>query len=849
MTVKYKSLVSKDSFPVSFSHDVPHKDYEYTVYHFKSTLPAGEYTLELDFESELSRSMAGYYLSTYIADSETKHLATTQFEPTSARLAFPCLDEPNKKAIFDITMICDEKYSALSNMPTKSVTTVGTQKVFDFIPTVKMSTYLVAFIVSDFEPISSQTKNGVKVSVYTQPGSSYLGEYALKVAVPILEYYQDAFGIDFPLPKLDMIAIPDFAAGAMENWGLVTYRDTALLYDPKRSTPNNKQRVATVVGHELAHQWFGNLVTMKWWNDLWLNEGFAEFMEYKSVAAAEPTWNMTDQFIPLDLVRALQADESYFTHAIALPVKNPNEISSIFDDISYGKGSSILRMLEAWMDEKYGKGVFFQKLHNYLSSHAYQNAETQELWAALRTDDQDVGAFMDTWTNQPGFPFLHFADLERSSVMVHQERFLFGHLLKERLIDQRRLPLTVQSPEPAAQFWSVPLSYAIYSNATGSPKRLARGFTEVSRLGEIKVEFAEVYPADCILLANFEQTSVYRSLYDVRTYHYVIEWLQNDLEFLPPVERAGLLSDVFAMTLSGRLEDPTIALELTKILAKETNILVWETALKDLENLKDIFALFPTYGPIIRYQNSLIEKVIAHVGWVETTADDSAHHLRAMLRARLLAEAVRNNHKSTVAKALEYFKLIKSGQTDKVDVAPDVFGAIYDAGVIYGDLDDYDFVLSKFKASTFAPDQQIYLHALASSPVPYLQARTCSIAISGAVRKQDIKVLLSQVATLSPVGHISVWLFLMDNWEAIVSIFTGSDFGKINDLLEDVTSAFTKPYLISEAERLFVDQSDPEFEVPAGAQVSVLKGLETAKQLLEWRKLYGSRVADWLATQ
>jgi aminopeptidase N len=318
---------------------------EYSVFYFANDIAPGQYRLSLGFNATLSRSMEGFYSSRYTApDGTDRFLATTQFEPTYARKAFPCLDEPGMKAVFEISIAVERGYHALSNMPVNNTKQVGGLTEYNFNPTLTMSSYLVAFVVSDFESISTRTKNGINVSVYTKPSMTYLGKYALAAAAAMLDYYQTAYGIEFPLPKCDLIAIPDFQAGAMENWGLITFRDTALLYDPQSSTETSKERVAEVVAHELAHQWFGNLVTMKWWNDLWLNEGFAEFMEYKAVNAYEPNWKMLETFIPYDLVRALHADESAYTHSIALPVNNPNEINNIFDDISYGKGSSVLRL-------------------------------------------------------------------------------------------------------------------------------------------------------------------------------------------------------------------------------------------------------------------------------------------------------------------------------------------------------------------------------------------------------------------------------------------------------------------------------------------------------------------------
>lgn len=820
------------------------EDLEYTVFSFARSLSSGVYILSISYRGQLSSGLSGYYLSTYHLDNDTDpkghNIATTQFEPTDARRAFPCLDEPSQKASFEITMLVQDGFHALSNMPVKNQRSLfNNWNEFQFEKTVKMSTYLVAFIVSDFVKVSSKTKSGVDVSVWTAPTKQHLGEYALKVGTPILEFYEETFGINFPLPKLDMIAIPDFSAGAMENWGLVTYRDTALLFDPKSSTAANKQRVATVVGHELAHQWFGNLVTMKWWTDLWLNEGFAEFMEYKAVNSVEPKWDMLAQFIPLDLVRCLHADESYYTHKIAIPVSNPSEISSIFDDISYGKGSSILRMLESWMDEKYGNGTFFNKLHGYLNEHKYGNAETKMLWDSLEMPGQNIAEIMATWTDQPGFPFLTFERITSDSFTVTQERFIFANLVEDLPETNDTIQFNLNQ-----QMWSVPITYSLYSNSSGSPKEILRGFAELSTLGAVEITFNETVPEGSVLLANYLQNGVYRSLYDERTYRYLIDWLRKDLDLFPAVERGGFISDVFSMTFAGHLKDPTIALDLSTVLGAETNVLVWNTALKDLESLKNVFALDPLYGKIVEFQTSLEESVLESIGWTESSPSSEYAHGRALLRGALLSEAVRNNHYQTVETARNYFRDIKAGR--KPLLSADVFPAIYDAGVIYGDLEDYTFVMEMFKKSTFAPEQAILLHALAATKTPYLQAKTLAFAISGQVRKQDIQSVIANVVNLSPVGHISAWVFVMDNWEKLLQIFDGMGFGKFNDLLKDIVGSFTKHYLIDEAERLFIRQIDPEFVVPAGAKVAVMKGLETAKQLLAWKDLYSSDVENWL---
>ena len=490
------------------------------------------------------------------------------------------------------------------------------------------------------------------------------------------------------------------------------------------------------------------------------------------------------------------------------------------------------------MDEKYGNGTFFSKLHGYLVDNSYSNCNTKDLWKALSAGTEDIGGFMKGWTDQPGFPYLTFQKPLQKSVIVEQKRFIFSHLV--HLEDQESLALKKE------QVWSIPVSYSIYNNNTGKPERLARQFVEVTKRGEKLVEFEKEYPEGSLILANYMQTGVYRSLYDPKTYFTVIDWLRNDLNFLPTVERSGFISDIFSMTFAGHLKDPTISLELIKLLSNDLDIFVWETALQDLETLKDIFALYPTYGPMVSFQTDLLVNIVKSVGWVENCPTCDNLHVRALLRARILGEAVRNGHPATVQQALKYYNFYKQGKLEEIKVSPDVFGAIYDAGVIYGDLSDYEFIQQQYLKSTFAPEQQLLLHALAASKSPYLQQRTLEFALTDKVRLQDKQGLIQMVTLLSPVGHISTWIFLMDNWTKLVEYFEHSGFSHFNDLLQKTIASFTKPYLIHEAERLFIKKQDPDFYVPKGARTSVLKGLETCKQMLAWRSLYGAKVTQWL---
>ena len=342
---------SADGTPLTFSplvatgHSIAYKPPTMTL-NFASALPEGEGTLRIAFRGVLNDQMAGFYRSKYTtAEGETRYMASTQFEALDARRCFPCWDEPARKATFAATLIVPADRTAFSNMPVLAETLLadGTKRI-TFAPTPKMSTYLLAFVVGEFDFLQAFTSAGVAVRVYTPPGQTEKGRFGLEVAVKSLEFYDEYYGSPYPLPKLDMVAVPEFAMGAMENWGLVTYRAIDLLIDLQNASSSQKQRVCSVVTHELAHQWFGNLVTMEWWNDLWLNEGFASWMQTASAAEFFPEWQLWTQFCSSNLGGAMGLDALRTSHPIQVPIAHAEEVEQVFDAISYFKGSAVSSM-------------------------------------------------------------------------------------------------------------------------------------------------------------------------------------------------------------------------------------------------------------------------------------------------------------------------------------------------------------------------------------------------------------------------------------------------------------------------------------------------------------------------
>lgn len=382
---------------------------EHVTFKFTGDIAEGTSAkLRISFKGEINSKLAGFYRAVYEDPSGNKKvMAVTQFEATDARRAFPCWDEPDKKAKFTISLQVRNHLTALSNMNENvnvvkhiSLSHEEGWKIVSFATSVTMSTYLVAFVVGEIEFIEAFTKNGnIPVRVYAPIGFIHQGHFALDVGVKTLDFFTEYFGESYPLPKMDMIAIPDFASGAMENWGLVTYRMTLLLFDDQSSTLKTKQQVAYVVGHELAHQWFGNLVTMQWWSDLWLNEGFATWAGWLAADHIFPKWEIWTEFVVDDLQSGLALDSLRSSHPIEVPVRDPSEISQIFDSISYSKGASVIRMLEAYLGPK----VFQKGLQNYIQKHLYSNARTDDLWAALdATSGKDVTQMMALWTRKIG---------------------------------------------------------------------------------------------------------------------------------------------------------------------------------------------------------------------------------------------------------------------------------------------------------------------------------------------------------------------------------------------------------------------------------------------------------------
>jgi tricorn protease interacting factor F2/3 len=496
--------------------------------------------LEVNYTGSIPDSLAGIYRAPY----DHTHIVTTHFEAAQARRMLPCVDRPDIKAKFKIAVKIDEDLSAISNMPVESVIADGERKLVTFQNTPPMSTYLLYLGVGKFEERTEKFKK-TDVVVATTPGKVKLGEFSQDEAKKAIEFFESYYGIPYMLPKIHLIAVPEFAMGAMENWGAITFRESALLIDAN-SSMRTRKRVAEIVDHELAHQWFGNLVTMKWWDDIWLNESFATFMAYKVVNSLHPDWKVWEDFMRNETTGAMARDCLKNTHPIQVPVKSPDEIEQIFDAISYGKGASILRMIEAYI----GEDAFQKGIRQYLSNHAYSNATGDDLWNTLEaTSSKKVQKIMSGWIRQPGYPVLT-AEVKDGKLVLRQERFLISGASEKSV-------------------WPIPVTMEVNGQARSILMDSREETIETNGIKSLKI--------------NLDRTGFY-------LVHYLgSEDLLWNSE-LSAIDKWGIVSDAFAFLLSGK----TAFADYAKLLKRFTSGVEYLPAHEISEQLSFLYTIMPS---------------------------------------------------------------------------------------------------------------------------------------------------------------------------------------------------------------------------------------------------------------
>ncbi|KAL7638670.1 UNVERIFIED_CONTAM: hypothetical protein RMT77_011242 [Armadillidium vulgare] len=818
-----------DSGEVTIKSHQYDQDRQFYVAHLKEPLKRGQnYIISIDFVGFLNKDLDGFYRSSYKDENgNTRWLAATQFQPTDARKAFPCMDEPGLKASFTIELARLENMSSISNMPLKeSLPMEGEQGwVWDkFEKSLKMSTYLVAFVISDFKYLESKDKTNYTFRVWAREGALPQADYAIKTGPPASKFFEEFFKVPFPLPKQDMIALPDFSAGAMENWGLITYRETAMLYDPRSSTSRDKLYLASVIVHELAHQWFGNLVTPEWWTDLWLNEGFASYMEYVGVDAVEPTWKMMELFVVNDLHSVFRLDCLESSHPINIPVGHPDEINEIFDRISYLKGSSIIRMMSNFLTEN----TFRDGLSKYLTGLAYKSAVQDDLWSYLtkqahddRTLERDltVKAIMDTWTLQMGFPVLTVTNNNDGTATLMQERFL---LVKNQ----------TTNPNSHDYKWWIPITYTSQSNpdfTATSPKLWMRP-SEAKKTVEI--------PRDGWVIFNNRETGYYRVNYDDRSWDLIINQLLTDHTVIDPINRAQIIDDTMTLARAGIVPYAT-AFKVLSYLRNENEYVPWKAALSGLSFIESMFEQTGGFGALKEFSISLILPMYKKLGFQDSVNDPFLEQLQ---RAQILQRACSLGHRPCIEESVKLYKSWMKDPDNYSIISPNLKNFVYCTAIAEGGYEEWKFAWNRYENSNVGVEKRLLLNAMGCSKKTWILNGYIdrSIQDGKGIRKQDVRSVIGAVSS-SEIGRNIAWEFLKDKWDDVKKYFGSVSF-TLGSIIKACTGSLNTQNQIQELEQ-FLKLNDGNF---GSAQRAAEQAFENAQNNLNWMNKYYDKILDWL---
>ncbi|NXX19078.1 AMPN Aminopeptidase, partial [Podargus strigoides] len=802
---------------------------QYLVVQLAGALQQGQrYRLVSTFTGELADDLAGFYRSEYVDQSgNRKVVATTQMQAADARKAFPCFDEPAMKANFTVTMIHPSDHEAISNMPAKSTRQQmidgKSWNVTEFQTTPRMSTYLLAFIVSQFSYVQSMAGN-VLIRIWGRPEAIAEGQgsYALQVTGPILNFFERHYNTPYPLPKSDQVGLPDFNAGAMENWGLVTYRENSLLYNDSYSSIGNKERVVTVIAHELAHQWFGNLVTLQWWNDLWLNEGFASYVEYLGADSAEPSWNIKDLMVLNEVYAVMATDSLTTSHPLTFredEINTPAQISEVFDSIAYSKGASVLRMLSDFLTED----VFKEGLQSYLHTFAYGNTVYTDLWvhlqeAAVKNNvslPDSISSIMDRWTLQMGFPVV---TVNTNTGTVTQRHFL---------LDPNS---TVERPSSFNYTWIVPITWMTPS-ASGDRYWL-------TKVSDTNNQFKVSSPS--WLLLNLNVSGFFRVNYNQENWDQLLSQLSSNHQAIPMINRAQIIDDAFNLARAKHV-NVTLALSTTRFLGQETAYMPWQAALNNLQYFQLMFDRSEVFGVMTKYIQKQVTPLFNHYknvtsNWVVIPSGLMDQY------GEIIAISTSCSYGITECQdlATNYSRQWQQDVT-KNPIPPNLRSAIYCSMVATGGEEIWNFIWERFQEATVVSEADKLRTALSCSTQPWILKRYLQYTLDPTkIRKQDATSTINSIAS-NVVGQPLAWDFIRGNWRMLFSQYGGGSFS-FSRLIFSVTQRFSTEFELQQLEQFKADNQDIGF----GSGTRALEqALERTCANINWVKENQETVLNW----
>ncbi|KAM0729596.1 Aminopeptidase N [Formica fusca] len=814
--------VLADNESVIVEHTYDKITEKYTLNVSKTLKKGSEILIAFEYNGTLSDNMKGFYKSSYFdKDGQIKWLAATQFQTTHARHAFPCFDEPSFKATFTIRISRDENYTCLSNMPFNYTEKLEGQIWDTFQESVPMSTYLVAFVISKFHSFSKNDFN-----VWSRPSVINQTSYALKIGTAALQLLGNTFEQEYDLPKMDMVAVPDFAAGAMENWGLVMYREPRMLYDEKESSAPAQQSVASVIVHELTHMWFGNLVTPEWWSYLWLSEAFARYFQYFGTAEIEKSWNMREQFVVEQHESALIADGFESSRPMTREVASQSQIEGIGDSITYAKGASIVRM----MNLTFGTNVFKPALRDYLHNNKNEGlGNPNALWEAMQNQvsyqkqlaaQPDVKTIMDTWTTQAGYPVVSINIDDKGIFHITQQRFLLRNLNKT----------------PTNVIWWVPLTWATQTKPIFD-NTLAKYWLSNEK------DTIDLNPIDNIdpkewVIFNVQLSGFYRVNYNYDGWQRIFNVLNSDkFDEIHVLNRAGIIDDLLNLGRAGIL-NYEIVLNGIEYLNQETNYLPFKAAFNGLDYLNKRFTGYDEHSLFKKHVLSLIYNKRKKLGYEDSTNDD---RLTILLRREANNWACNLGDDECIR---VYMKKFKQWKNTSVPIKPNERTTTYCVAARYGTPEDWEFLWKQYLNSNYVTDQTVIISALGCSLNITILEKYLGYAISSyatnRIRKQDSTNVFAAVYNSGLIGAEYILDFVEKHYKEMEKYYGGQR--TIATILDGASQSFSTPRLVDKFQNL-INGHKTEF---ASILESLESSLRIARYELEWYKSTSVPIIRWL---
>ncbi|XP_057691884.1 aminopeptidase N [Corythoichthys intestinalis] len=804
---------------------------QYLVVQLNGPLTEGEtYFLYTEFTGELADDLAGLYRSEYVEDGIKRIVVGSQMHPTHARKTFPCFDEPAMKAFFNITVIHPPGTVALSNGDEKeavNITINGSSMIkTSFESTEKMSTYLLAIVISDYTYLSA-TLGDISIRIWARKKAIEQGQgnYALIVTGPVLDFLQRYYNNSYPLRKLDQIALPDFYYGAMENWGLVTYREAKLLYYPLISSSRDKKSTATIIAHELAHMWFGNLVTLRWWNEVWLNEGFATYVSYLAADHFEPTWGLKDQIVLNSIHKAFSVDALSSSHPLSTKEASiflPDHISQQFDTISYKKGAAVLRMLSGFLTEP----VFVQGLSKYLHRFAYRNTIGNDLWDTLQMEVEAnniylplrVHDIMNRWVLQMGFPVV---TIDTAKGNVSQKHFLLDDAY-------------ISEESPYNYEWLIPIQWM----KSGVVKSDIWWLTEKTAIN------LEMRSGGMWILANINVTGYYRVNYDLGNWERLLAQLIKDHQVIPLTNRAQLVDDAFNLARA-QLVSTSLALRTTSYLSAETEYIPWQTALNNFHYYFLILDQTDVYHPMQDYMKNLVKPLYLYF---KSMTSDWIHVPPRQTDQFNQANAIQMACKTGITECQTltstWFKQWMDNPHNNL-IHPHLRDAVYCSAIATGETAEWEFGWNQFKNTSVASEASKLMSGLACTNNTQLLERYLSYTLNPAmIRRQDAAIVIQAVAS-NRVGQELAWNFVRLQWEFMFTQYGAGSFN-FAQIINAVTARFSTSAHLQQLEDFLSEHHALGF---GSATQAVKQALERTRANIKWLQQNKREILDWFINQ